>query len=153
MRKVFPGLLGMILFGAVSAAASGINLDLNVHLGDRAAKPLIVSAAPLFLESATLGLQVSVGTPDAIFHGNGRYFLFRHRLWLVAPSYEGPWRTIRHDRLPPGLARRNNRDILALRQAESERYKHGHYHGRTFRPGKAGQKHGRGRGHWHHGRK
>ncbi len=153
MRKVFPILLGMILFGAVSAAASGIDFDLNVHLGDRAAKPLIVSEPPLFLESATLGLQVSVGTPDAMFHVNGRYFLFRHRHWLVAPRYEGPWRTIRHDRLPPGLARRHNREILALRRAEFERYKHGHYHGSTFRPGKAGHKHGRGKGHWHHGRK
>jgi hypothetical protein len=159
MRKILLILLCMGLSGAVPALAGGLNFDLNVHLGDPGGAPVNVSPPPLFLESATLGLQVSVGTADAMFHLDGRYFLFRNRRWLVAPRYDGPWTVIRHDRLPPGLAKRNYREILALRHQEYDRYRHGNYHGRTFRPGRARHgwrkeheyEHEHGHGHGRHG--
>jgi hypothetical protein len=149
MKKNLLILFCMLLLGAVPAFAGGINFDLNVHLGDHGGEPVIVSQPPLFLQSATLGLQVSVGTPDVMFHLDGRYFVLKNSHWFVAPGYGGPWTAVRHDRLPPGLAKRNNRKILALRHEEYERYKHGRYRGRTFRPGKAG--HGWRKGHGRHG--
>lgn len=151
MKKVLFILPWMLLLGVLPAFAGGINLDLNVHLGDQGGEPVIVSEPPLFLQSAILGLQVSVGTAGAMFHLDGRYFLFRNRHWLVAPAYRGPWTVIRHDRLPPGLAKRSDREILALRDEEYQRYKHGRYHGRTFRPGKARHGWGRGKRHGRHG--
>ena len=165
MRKTLPLLLCIALFGAVPAFAGGLDLNLNLHLGTRGPATTIVSEAPLFLESATLGLQVAVGTPYPMFHVDGRYFIFRQGRWLVGPGYRGPWDGIRHDRLPPGLARRSSRQVIAVRDEECERYRHGRYHGRTFRPGKEEHarrehrhwqherwEHGRGKKHWHEDR-
>ena len=144
MRKRLAVLLGLVLFGASPALAGGINVDLDVHLRNRAPAPVIVrepppapvivSEPPLFLESIALGLQVAVRTRYPMFHDHGSYFLFRDGRWLAAPGYNGPWVVVRHDRLPRGLARRRDRDIFAVREAESEKYRRGHYHGRTFRP-------------------
>ena len=145
MKKSLSLLLCAALFGAFPTLAVGIDFDLNVRLGSRGAEPIIVSEPPLFLESATLDLQVAVGTPHDMFHLSGRYFIFKDKGWLVAPSYGGPWTAIRHDRLPPGLAKRNYREIIVLRDLEYERYQRDRYRGKTFRPSKVA--HGKGNGH------
>lgn len=145
MKKSLSILLCAALFGAFPSLAVGIDFDLNVRLSSREAEPIIVSEPPLFLESATLGLQVAVGTHHDIFHLSGRYYIFKDRGWLVASSYGGPWTAIRHNRLPPGLAKRNYREILVLRDLEYERYQRGRYQGKTFRPCKVA--HGKGKGH------
>ena len=161
MKHLLPVLLCIVLCGAAPAYASGIDVDLNLHLSNQGSGTRIVSDPPLFLESNTLGLQVSVGTSYPMFHIEGRYFLFQGGRWMTGPSYDGPWGIVRHDRLPPGLARRSNREIFAVREAESERYRSGRYHGRTFRPAKARhdhkreyehEDHDRGHGNWKHER-
>lgn len=145
MRKGFFILLCAVLFGVFPTLALGIDFDLNLHLGSREAEPIIVSEPPLFLQSATLGVQVAVGNPVDLFCLDGRYFLFRDQGWLVASSYGGPWTTVRRDRLPPGLARHSWREIVALRDVEYENYRKGRYRGKTFRPDKV--EHGKGKGH------
>lgn len=145
MKKSLSILLCAALFGALPTLAAGIDFDLNIRLGSRGAETIIVSEPPLFLESATLGLRVAVGTPHDMFHVEGRYFLFKDKGWLIAPGYGGPWTAIRHDRLPPDLAKRNYGQIIALRDAEYESYQQGRYRGKTFRPDKV--EHGKGKGH------
>jgi len=146
MKNIPSILLCVALLGAFPTLAVGIDFDLNVHLGNRSAEPIIVSEPPLFLESAVLGLHVAVGTSHNMFHVDGRYFLFKDKVWLVAPCYSGPWTAIRHDRLPPGLAKRNYREILALRDTEYKNYQEGRYKGKTFRPGKDEERKEKGHG-------
>jgi len=138
MRNPLPALLFGALLGASPAPAADIGLDLNIHLGNHSPAPIIVEEAPLFLVPPTLGFRVAVGVPYDMFQVDGRFYLYKENAWYVAADFGGPWSTIRHNRLPPGLAKRRYAEIIALRDEEYGHYKRDrdHYKGKAYRPGK-----------------
>jgi len=153
MKKVLPVLLAALLGGASPSLASDVGFDLNVHVGNQAPAPIIVDEPPLFLVPPTLGFQVAVNVPYDMFHIEGRYYLYQNNVWFVGPGYNGPWTGIRHDRLPPGLAKRRYTEVIALRDEEYGHFKRDrdHYHGKTYRPGKVEKEgHGKGKNKKHH---
>jgi hypothetical protein len=147
MKKSLPVLLAAALLGTSPALGSDIGFDINLHLGNRSPAPIIVEEAPLFLVPPTLGFQVAVGVPYDMFLIGGRYYLCRDKAWYVSTGYGGPWTVVRHERLPPGLAKRRYTEIIAMRDEEYGHYKRdrNRYQGKTYRPGKA-EKSGHGKG-------
>lgn len=148
MKKVLPVFFAAALLGTSPALASDVGIDLNIHLGSPPAVPIIVEEPPLFLVPASLGFQVAVGVPYDMFLIDSRYYLCKGKVWYVAPGYDGPWTAIRHDRLPPGLAKRRHADLIALRDEEYRHYRQEgeRYRGKVYHPGRGGNGHGKEKG-------
>lgn len=127
-------LTALLCFGLATAASAG---DINIRL-PMPPLPIFVPEPPLFLVPPTLGFHVSVDTPDDIFFVDQRYYVPKGDIWYVGPGYNGPWQTIKVDRLPPGLRKHHHDEIRRERDREYKRY-HDEgegYHGKKYRPEK-----------------
>lgn len=141
-------LLAAALLAAPAAYAGDVGFDLDLHIGNRAERPVAVHEPPLFLVPPELGFQVAVGVAFDMFRIDGRFYLCREGRWYVAPYYDGPWEGIGPKHLPPGLAKKRYTEIIRFRDAEYARYrneKH-HYHGKSYRPEKGRHRKGNGNG-------
>jgi len=151
MKKALFLLCGVLLFCTTSAGAVDFGIDLRIKAGADIPAPIIVAEPPLFLAPPTLGFQVAVGVPYDMFLINGLFYLHNGGTWHIASGYNGPWTAVEHRHLPPGLAKRRVRDVLALRDAEYENYRKdkNRYGGKAYRPNKekrGGNGHGHGKG-------
>jgi hypothetical protein len=150
MRRTIFAALVLALLTAQGALAANVGFDLDIHVHDGAQQPapvpLIVQEPPLFLVPPALGVAVAVGVPYDMFYLSGSYYLCRNNVWYVGTGYNGPWKGIKHDRLPPGLRKHKYEKIRYYRDEEYRHYREGrdHYRGKSFRPEK--EEHGRGGG-------
>ncbi len=76
-----------------------------------------------------IGVYVSVGHPH-LYYSGGRYFRFRNNRWEISVSYEGTWRRVSEDRIPPGLKKRHNRGRPGGKEPERSRDRPGRDLGR-----------------------
>jgi len=152
VSRLLVGLVPMALALGVSAAYAGnVGVDVNIHLGNKPQQ--VVVPAPIvpqpveevffeedidFVYPSRLGFYVAVGVPYDLFYLNTSYYLFRDGRWFRAPGSQGPWMSIRHRDLPPGLRRHKIDRIRVYRNAEHEVYRHerNNYRGRHFMTGK-----------------
>lgn len=155
MTRMLFGVLVWCLF-APAALAADVGVGININLGNVRVAPIVVDEPPLFLTlSPFAGLRVAVGIPYDMFFVEGRYYVFRDNIWHVGPGYNGPWKIIQHNHLPPGLIKHRHGDLIRERDREYERYRHDGdgYRGEKYRPEKRGKGHddaddrGRGKGH------
>jgi hypothetical protein len=156
MKKNAATVLPLILLLSSSIShASNVGFDVNINVGNRAPQvavpvppppPVVVAAPPqvvmeeppVFIVPPALGFYVAVGIPQDIFFISGSYYLYRGNLWYQAPRYNGPWVTVPHKRLPPGLRKHRYEKIRHIRDEEYRNYQSGgdHYRGKHFRPEK-----------------
>lgn len=143
----------------VLAREGGVNLNINVG-APVIAEPVpvgprvVLSAAPRFIFSPSLGMYVSVGIPYDIMYIGNAYYVYDNGFWYRGPYYNGPWVRAEGRRLPPVLHRYRFEQIRHFRDEEFHRYEmdRGHYRGRWHEPGfrgGGGEHHDRGehRGH------
>ncbi len=156
-----------LAFGASSACAGNVGVDLNLHLGDQpvvvgAPAPAVVAPAPVVIDQDVdfvypegLGVYAAVGVPYDLFYTGNCYYMYRDGRWLRAYRGRGTWAPIGFRSLPPGLRRHNLARMRAFRDAEYDVYRHdrGHYRGRHFFAGRDEWRmaRGEGRGHWREG--
>ncbi len=95
-----------------------------------------VEEPPEFIIPSALGFYVAIGVPYDLFYISNTYYLYRNNTWYRSPSYNGPWASTSHRRLPPGLRRHKFERIRHIRDEEYRRYRGDgdHYRGRHFRP-------------------
>jgi len=149
MKRTFLLLLGAVLLAAPTSRASDVGIDLHLRLGEPAPPPVYIAEPPVFLYPPGLGFYVAVGVPYDCFYVDGHYYVYKERAWYAAPHYTGPWFIVRHDHLPPGLAKHSYPKIIELRDAEYRFYQKNRtgYKGKTFHPGKGGgEEKGKGKG-------
>lgn len=149
MKRTLLLLLGVILLAAPATRASDVGIDLHLRFGDPVPAPVYIAEPPVFLYPPGLGFFVAVGVPYDCFYVDDYYYVYRGRAWYAAPHYTGPWFIVRHEQLPPGLAKHSYPKIIKMRDAEYRVYKKNSagYKGKTFRPGKGGggeKGHGKG---------
>ena len=127
-------LAALLCLGLASTTTAG---DITIKL-PRPPLPIFVPEPPLFLVPPNLGFHVSVDTPDDIFFVDQRYYVPKGAVWYVGPGYNGPWQTIKIDRLPPGLRKHHHDEIRRERDREYRRYhdEGERYHGKKYRPEK-----------------
>jgi hypothetical protein len=145
--------LAMLAFGAQSAQASGVNL--NINLGEPRvvvpapvyvappARVYVAPPAPVYVEEEDaqfiypeqLGFYVAVGVPYDLFFFNNSYFVIRDGRWFRAQSSHGPWVAQRYRDLPPVLRRHRLERIREFRNREYVVYTRDreHYRGRELR--------------------
>jgi hypothetical protein len=177
--RIGMGIVLLLVMATSGAQASNVDWNLHVNVGsDRAAPPpapypppeyyppgpppviygappsvpVIVSAPPLFLVPANLGFWVAVDVPYDMVFIDGYYYLHNGHYWYASSRYNGPWRVVAHERLPPGLRRHKFAKIRDYRDKEYKRYqKQGaKYRGQPYWPEERGRgEHpGRGKGHY-----
>jgi hypothetical protein len=136
-----------LTLSASTAHAGNVGVDLNLHLGNTpqqvvvrepAYQPsisIVVEDDVNFILPGPLGFYVAVGLPYDLFFVNNNYYLFRDGLWFRSHRSQGPWATVRHRSLPPGLRRHKIEQIRHYRDAEYDIYRHDreHYRGKHFR--------------------
>ena len=143
----------VLAFGASTASASNVGIDVNIHLGNQprqvvipAPPPQVIVAEPApattvtidddvdFVYPEQLGVYVAVGVPYDLFYFRNNYYLLRDGHWFRASGSHGPWVAARYRELPPGLRRHRIERIRAYRSAEYDIYRHDrdHYPGRHF---------------------
>lgn len=116
--KRLPLLLAALLLALppAGARADGIRIPLPPV-------PIIVPEPPLFLLPPQLGFRVAVDTPHDLFIVDSRYYICKDKLWYFGPGYNGPWKPISFDRLPPGLRKHRLDAIRSERDREHRRYR------------------------------
>lgn len=161
---------------SVAAAEAGVNVNINLDApAIRVAVPppaprFIIEEPPEFLMPAPLGFYVAVGIPYDLFYVSNSYYIYRDHTWYRAPHYRGPWVTVKHHTLPPGLRKHRFEKIREFRDHEYHVYRQDRhaYRGHKYKPEKEWKehrkeerremkeerkrekhenKHGRGRGH------
>lgn len=109
-------LLALLLLPAPPGRAGEIKIPLPPV-------PIIVPDPPLFLLPPQLGFRVAVDSPYDLFLVDQRYYVFKDRAWYVGPAYNGPWKAIGIERLPPGLRKHRLQFIRGERDREYRRYR------------------------------
>jgi hypothetical protein len=140
-----------LMFGASTASAGNVGVDVNIHLGNQPTQvviPATVAPPPApeiaieedvhFVYPAPLGFYVAVGVPYDLFYVGNSYYLCRDGRWFRAPGSRGPWVATPHRDLPPRLRRQRLDRIREYRRAEYDVYRRDrdHYRGRHFMTGK-----------------
>jgi len=135
-----------LMFGVSTAHAGNVGVDVNINHGNQPQQVVVPAPAPVinieqdvdFIYPAPLGFYVAVGVPYDLFYVQSSYYVYRDGRWFRAPDSHGPWMTVPHRDLPPGLRKHKLERIRAYRNAEYDIYRHdrGHYHGKHFMTGK-----------------
>jgi hypothetical protein len=130
-RTLSAAIMAMI----VTASAAWCEVNLNVSIG-LPLPTIVIAEPPEFILPSSLGFYVAVGTPYDLYQVDNVYFLFRDNRWFKSPYYNGPWREVRHKKLPKVLRRHNYERIRYYRDEEYRHYRHDRhkYRGRYFRP-------------------
>jgi len=99
--------------------------------------PVVLYEPPRFIIPQNLGFQVAVGVPYDLFHVADSYYACRNNAWYRAPSYRGPWTTVRYRALPWELRRYPVATIRSYRDTAYRSYgnDHGWGQGRHYPPG------------------
>ncbi len=143
-------LIVALTLSAATAHAGNVGVDVNLQLGNTPRQVIVREPAyqpPVsivveddinFILPGSLGFYVAVGLPYDLFYVRNDYYLFRDGNWFRSHRSQGPWATVRHRDLPPGLRRHKIERIRHYRDAEYDVYRHDrdHYHGKHFRSGK-----------------
>jgi hypothetical protein len=155
-KRLIVSLATLLTFAAGTALAGNVGFSIGINLGTPVSyapapapvyipapvpvqplPPVVVSEPPRFVIPQNLGFQVAVGTPYDLFYVGNSYYVCRNNAWYRAPSYRGPWTTVRYRTLPGELRRypvatiRSYRDIAYRNNGNG----HGWEQGRHYPPG------------------
>jgi len=142
MKRSFL-LIGACLLALPVTAPAEVNVNVNVGIpaprvvvGPPPA--VLFERPPLFLAPPSLGFYVGVDGPYDIVFASDFYYIFYGNSWYRSTHYNGPWRAVRYERLPPGIRKHRLEQIRSYRDVEYRSYERerDHYRGRHFRPDK-----------------
>ncbi len=71
--------------------------------------PIVVVGIPSFKLIPGSNVSVMVEVDAEVFRANGLYYYLHDRVWYTGRSHRGPWKTIAHQDLPPGLRGRSSK--------------------------------------------
>ncbi len=142
MRKVLFTLALASLLGCPFAYAGNVGVSVGINIGNQppaavpvavapppepvyAAPPVVIEEPPEFIAPPQLGFYAAVGVPYDLFYVSSRYYLCRNNVWYAAPSYNGPWVSVRYRTLPSPLRRYPYEKIRYYRDAGYRDYRHG----------------------------
>lgn len=137
----------LLLCVAALALPASVPAEVNVNVNVGVPAPRVVvgpppavlfERPPLFLAPPSLGFYVGVDGPHDIVFVSNYYYLRYGNGWYRSTHYNGPWRTVRYERLPPGIRKHRLGQIRSYRDVEYRTYERerDHYRGRHFRPDK-----------------
>jgi hypothetical protein len=97
---------------------------------------VVIHDPPLFIFPPALGFFAAIGIPYDLFYIDQRYYLHHGNNWYGSSRYNGPWGSMRYDRLPQALQKHRYDDIMRGRDREYGNYQkdRNRYQGRVFRP-------------------
>ena len=146
MKKGFLLLCVAALLSPMSAVA-GANVNVNIGIPVPVPPPrvflppppaLLFERPPLFLAPPRLGIYVGVDVPYDIVFAEDFYYLNYRNAWYRSGNYNGPWVTVRQERLPLVVRRQGVEYIRVHRDREFQNYRRDqdHYRGRRFWAGR-----------------
>ena len=132
-----------ILLAALTAAILGIqatpaNAEVSLHIslgGPRAVAchPLYhhgyfyhTGYAPNLLFVPQLGFYVSIGLPFDLLFFDNFYYVYHSGYWYHSPYYYGPWKVVRHKRLPHSIRRHEWRTVRSYCDRQYKRHSRHH---------------------------
>lgn len=130
MRKVLLSLAVVAtLAGTAQASDVGFNVGINIGSAPRVyapppvyyPPPAVIEERPEFVQLPDLGFSAAVGIPYDLFYVSGRYYLAQGNAWYSAPCYNGPWVSVRYQRLPWGLRKYPFERVRYYRDVEYRR--------------------------------
>lgn len=143
MKRFTIAVAGLILLGLTPVRPGQAEVNVNLNIGIPVApvplpQPFVLTAPPEFIFPQALGIYVAVDVPYDIFFTGKTYYLYKDQRWHKAPFYNGPWRQVNRNELPPGLRKHKYERIRHYRDEEYRRYRADQhdYHGRHFKPEK-----------------
>lgn len=130
----------IVMLAVSSPAFCGLNVDVNIGI-PLPLPTIIISEPPEFIFPSELGFYVAVGTDYDLFQVDNVYFIFRDNRWYKGPYYDGPWREVKHRKLPRVLRRHKYERIRYYRDQEYRHYRENNHSyrghkGRYYRPEK-----------------
>ncbi len=137
-KALLAALLLSLSAPTLSLAETNVNISVGVPSIPIPAPPQIFfKTPPLFLAPPNLGFYIGVDIPQDLIFISGNYYLFQGNGWYRARHYNGPWASVRRDRLPPPIRNYSIDRIRQHREQEFRSYEreHDHYRGRHYRPG------------------
>ncbi len=138
-KTIIAALLVTMSVPTLAISETNVNISVGVPAIAIPAPPRVVfEAPPLFLAPPNLGFYIGVDMPHDIVFISGSYYLFQGNGWYRARHYNGPWVSVRHDRLPRSIRNHRIDKIRDYREREyrSYQHEHEHYRGRHYRPDK-----------------
>jgi len=138
-KTIVSALLIALTTPALVTAETNVNISVGVPAAVLPALPHVVfEAPPLFLSPPKLGFYVGVDMPYDMVFISGIYYLFQGNGWYKAQHHNGPWQSVRTDRLPREIRNYRIEKIRDYREREYRAYEHdrNQYRGRHHRPGK-----------------
>jgi len=134
-------------FAAVMALAASASAEVSVNVNIGAPPPQVVVSGPptvvfetppVFISPPRLGFYIGVDVPYDIVFASDNYYIYYGNSWYRSRHYNGPWVSVRHERLPPVIRKHKVQYIRVNRDKEYRVYREQqeHYRGRHFRPDK-----------------
>ena len=132
---------------APMSALSEVNVNVNLGLPIPVPPPrvflppppaVLFERPPLFLAPPRLGIYVGVDVPYDIVFAEDFYYLNYRNGWYRSGNYNGPWVTVRQERLPLVVRRQGVEYIRVHRDREFRNYRRDqdHYRGKRFWAGR-----------------
>jgi hypothetical protein len=138
MNRFFRTMLTVAVVAVSLASAAWGEVKVNVNVGVPGPQ-IVLPGPPDFIMPPSLGFYVAVGTPYDLYRVNNKYYVFHNNAWYRGAYYNGPWRAVNHQQLPPNLRRHSHDQIRAIRDEEYRHYRDNRdrYKGKHFKPDKA----------------
>lgn len=104
--------------------AMDANAEVNVNVGINSRPPAFVfDRRPTFVEMATPGFSMAVGTPyDVVYYGNV-YYVNHGGVWYRSRDYRGPWVVVRGHDMPHKIRRYRIEEMRRYRDVEYRRHR------------------------------
>ncbi len=138
-KAIIASLIASLAFPALALSETNVNISIGAPPVAVLAPPRVVfQTPPLFLAPPKLGFYIGVDMPYDLVFISGSYYLLQGNSWYRSGHYDGPWASVRHDRLPPAIRGYNVDRIRQHREQEYRAYQQerDHYRGRHYRPDK-----------------
>ena len=121
MREKISRIVAVVIVASGVAAAPALAADVNIGVNIGTPLPPVVVAPPppavvitppsitfaappplVVVPSAPTVQYVSTGAYNVFMYG-GRYYSFHDGYWFHAGHYNGPWKHIKNDKVPPAV--------------------------------------------------
>jgi len=120
-----------LLFGTPAIDADAA---VNINVGVNSRPPaFVIDRRPTFVELATPGFSMAVGTPYDIVYYRNVYYVNHGGHWYRSSEYRGPWKVVRYGNMPRRIRRYRVEEMRRFRDNEYRSHRDRYDH-----PGKGG---------------
>src|SRR5438046_1227841 len=104
-KAAFAIALTLMTAGLAWPRTAPANVSVNVNVPGPPPPAVVFPAPPRLVVVPGTPVYYAPGVEENVFVFRGHYYSFHNGAWFYAPTYRGPWRFVRAERVPVAVRR------------------------------------------------